>query len=740
MIINKVISKINFWPKLSREIRLSVLFAFIIALGLLFGNEIFAASKQNNTADEQLLDNGKRIWNLDNVDILALIGEVSRVTGRNFVIDPRVKGTASLVSNEPMDNKQAYAAFLSILQVLGYATVESGPITKIIPSSVAKSYDTKVNIKDLSKLGDEMVVQVIPVKHVTASALIPILRNLVNQQGMIAPYTPSNIIVVADHASNVKRITEIINRIDQESSDDVEIIRLKDASAEEVVKTLNNLLQRGQGLGEPVTQQIKLAADIRTNSILLSGDKGKRLKVRAVIAQMDVPTPNTGDTEVIYLQFQNAGDLVPVVSTIIESYYEKLKGSRQAPSTSTSRSSAGGSVRASDTSSSSSSDGISSSFNLEAERRGEGETLSAPGVRAEPNTNALIITAPQELMRSIKSVISKLDIRRYQVLVEALIVEVQLEHNLDLGVEWRLPHFNDGFGGGTNFGDPNSNTATAGLINSAYSTATSLSSLPLRSIPLSGMTIGFLRGGDIRAIVHSLAQDINTNILSTPSLVTMDNETAEIVVADNIPFQTGSITNAASDTGNITNSFEYKDVGLKLKITPMITKGDAIKLTIEQETGNVRTPGVTPTTAKRTIKTVVSVDDKDILVLGGLIQGQKDAGESKIPIIGDIPIIGNIFKRSDERLTKRNLMVFIRPVVLRTQDQSYNVSLSKYDLMRDSQLLYKVDPSGKIAKDLMNELPDLNKKIPAEQKKLNLPEPFDTTTIISDVLESKLLQ
>jgi general secretion pathway protein D len=302
----------------------------------------------------------------------------------------------------------------------------------------------------------------------------------------------------------------------------------------------------------------------------------------------------------------------------------------------------------------------------------------------------------------------------------------------DLGIEWRLPNFKNDFAGGTNFPD----NADGGLINGATAVAQKASERLLKTLPLSGVTVGFLRGGDLRAVLHALQQDTNTNIVSTPSLVAMDNETAEIVVADKIPFKTADSTSTTVADAPIRSTFDYRDVGLKLNITPMITKGDAVKLTLEQTTGSVKSAATdtTPTTAQRTIKTVVVVNNKDILVLGGLIQTQRDAGESKVPILGDIPLIGNLFKRSTNGISKKNLMVFIRPVVLRNNEESNNVSLSKYDYMRDDQLLYKVDPYSRIAKQMMPQLPDLDKK--ASKKKLNLPDPYNSGSYITDLADS----
>lgn len=697
-------------------------------------NLIDPQTKTDNTLD----DTNKRLWNLKDVDILALIGEISRISGKNFIIDPRISGKATLVSDKPMSDKEAYNAFLSILQILGYAVIDNGTVSKIIPTSDAKAYDTKFNVKDLDKLGDEMVVQVIPVEHVSAVALIPILRSLVSSKAHIAPYSPSNVIIIADHASNVVRIKEIIKRIDLENTDEVEIIPLKDASADEVVKVLNNLLKtNSQSFGEGYAGQIKLAVDSRTNSILLGGDKSKRLKMRALIAQMDVPTPRTGNTEVIWLQYQDAEDLVPVVASVIDVYYNKDKFS--APGGAGGSTSSGGPTSASNVSSSSTSTNNigDSGINLN-EKRGEGQ-LSAPGVRAEPNTNSLVVTAPPELMRSIKAVINKLDTRRQQILVEALIVEVNFDRTNDLGIEWRTRSGETGLAGGTNFPSPTSTSSTAaGPITTAVNTTGDLADAVkgLKSLPLAGLTLGFLKGGNIKAILHALSKDTNTNIISTPTLVSMDNSPAEIIVAENIPFKTQTQNNLSGGSNNI-NSFEYKNVGLQLIMTPSITKGDAIRLTIDQKTNSVKDLGTdnNPTTLVRSIKTAVVVNNKDVLVLGGLIQAQRSGGISKVPLLGDIPILGRLFSRDVDTITKKNLMVFIRPVIIRNRQDSNNISYSRYDMLRDSELLHKVDPYGQIAQQDMPELPDLNSRAEGLEEEIDLPNPFNSQSIFMDILE-----
>jgi len=697
-------------------------------------------------------NNNKRMWNLDDVDLLALIGEMSRVTGRNFVIDSRVTGKASLISNKPMNDEEAYQAFLSILQVQGFTVIDAGRVTKIVPDSVARQIDSKVNSDNLKALGEEMVVQVISVKNVSATALLPILRGLVNQQvAHLAAYAPSNVIVIADHAANVARITEIIKRIDKQNTDDVEIITLKDASSDEIVKVLSNLMANSQQLGDLGTQQIKMAADVRTNSILLSGDKSKRLKIRALIAQMDVPTPRTGDTEVIRLNYQTADALVPVISGIVEAYWGKAGNNSYDSNASRSRSSgdpgAAGLYKSNSTNlinNSNSPNNNNSGLNMAStlqlpDARREGGA-SGPGVRAEPNTNALVVTAPPELMKNIKAVIAELDVRRYQVLVEALIVEVTMQRTQDLGIEWRLNHNNNsGLRGGTNFG---SGDSTTGFINGAIANinaknvAAGVAPNLLTTLPLSGLTLGFMHGSDLKAVLYALQKDNNTNIVSTPSLVAMDNETAEIVVADKIPVKTGDSVSTTSADAPIRSTFDYRSVGLTLKLTPMITKGDAVKLTIEQTQGSIKDLGAngdTPTTSERSIKTAVVVNNQDILVLGGLIQDQQGASESKIPFLGDIPLIGEMFKRGGDSLTKKNLMVFIRPVVLRNNEESNNVSLSKYDYTRDGQLLYKLDPYAKIAQELIMELPEKNNNNNKnkDNKKLKLPEPFNTDLTIA---------
>jgi general secretion pathway protein D len=708
-----------------KALQYCIFWALVTAGSLFYSVGIFSASANNIARSDQGAAEAqqnqpdkKRLWNLDNVDILALIGEISRLTGRNFIIDPRVSGKASLVSNKPIDDMEAYRVFLSILQVLGFAAVDNGEVVKIVPVAVAKQLDTKVVHGDLSSLGDEMVVQVIAVKHIAVSALVPILRSMANPQGQLASYGPSNVIVIADSASNVTRMVEIIRRIDQEGSDEIEVVPLKDASADELVRTLANLSRLQQG--ESAAQLPKMAADLRTNSILLGGDKTKRVKLRALIAQMDVPTPHNGNTEVVFLQYQNAESLVGVLSSVISAYYGKEdSGSggynsnvgRQAPLAATPQAAAAYAGTGSGTGSGSA-DSFGGATDTRTSKRSQESSASAPGVRAEPNTNALVITAPPELMRNLKAVIARLDIRRPQILVEAAIVEVSLNQTQDLGIEWRLGNHGNGIAGGTSYADPFSKAATQGLIDT--------SAPYLSHLPSNGLSVGFIRGGNLRAVIHTLTQDTNTNIISTPSLVAMDNETALITVADDIPYQ--KLTQVSPEGTQLNTAYDYKSVGFTLKMTPMITRGDAVRLTIDQTVGSLKSPGLTPTTTNRIIKTAVVVNDSDILVLGGLITGQHDEGISKVPFLGDIPLFGRLFQRTTHAMSKRNLMVFIRPVILRDNQDSVNVSMNKYDLMRDTEFLGRVDPFGAIAPHAPLALPAVVKD--QIDQKLALPEPF----------------
>lgn len=588
--------------------------------------------------------------NLKDADIGTLITTVGEITGQNFIVDPRVKGQVTVISTTPMSPEDIYGVFLSVLQVHGFAAVPAGPVTKIVPEVGAKQ-DGGSHFDFYGMADDEIVTRVIEIVNVPAAQLVPILRPLVPQYGHLAAYSPSNMLIISDRAANVGRMTEIIRRIDQGGDDEVEVIRLRNASAADVQQTLNGLLQSQQSKRDPSQQPITLIADERTNSLILSSDKAQRMRIRALIAHLDIPLEEDGDTQVIYLSYADAETLAP----ILEGYAETQTNAK------------GGAKK-------------------------EGSGGSNPDVRivAEPNTNALVITAPPKIMRGLRSVIAQLDIRRAQVLVEAILAEVSINRSRQLGIDWAV--LNDERIAAASIFNQNVITGAAAAASGNIAGATGL----LRT----GFNVG---GGSIKddgtsfaLLLNALAGDGETNVLSTPSLVTMDNEEAEISVGQEVPFLTGSYGN--SNTGSTVNPFqtiERRDVGLTLGITPQINEGDTIKLTIKQESSNVSagTAGaVDLITNKRTLNTTVMVGNGDILVLGGLIDDNVQRTEQKVPILGDIPLLGALFRSSSVENAKQNLMIFIRSTILRDRESASYYTRVKYDRMRHLQDLANEQP------------------------------------------------
>jgi len=587
--------------------------------------------------------------NLKDADIGALISTVAEVTNRNFIVDPRVKGKVTVISTRPMNSDEVYQVFLSILKVHGFAAVPSGEVIKIVPDVNAKQDGIPTSSDAEPGQGDEMVTRVIQVDNVTAAQLVPILRPLVPQQGHLAAYPATNVLIISDRANNVERLMSIIHRIDQVSDSEIEVIPLDHASAVEVVRVLTSLnraapgAQGGAGADTPI-----LVADERTNSVLLGGDHSDRLRMRAIISHLDTPLESGGNTDVVYLRYAEASE---IVSTLM---------------------------------------GVGK---IEEKESQQGKAATSRGsfdIQADESTNSLVITAPPDIMRTLKRVISQLDIRRAQVLVEAVIAEVSADTTRELGVQWIFSGAKDGEGpiGVVNF--TNSGSPIADTINGAASVANG-GTFPTI---LDNALLGFGRtSGSFNyvAVMNALASDANTNILSTPTLVTLDNEEAEIVIGENVPFVTGSFTSTGGTDG-ATNPFQTiqrEDVGLTLKIKPQINEGDALRLEIEQEVSSIAdsVAGASDlVTNKRSIKTNVMVDNGQVVVLGGLIEENVRESEQKVPLLGDIPLLGALFRSNTGDVEKTNLMVFIHPVILRDAAVTDVYTNNKYNYIRSLQL------------------------------------------------------
>lgn len=596
--------------------------------------------------------------NFKDAELQQIVEYMSMLTGKTFVVDPRVRAQVTVLSSRPVTAEAAYQAFLSILAVHGFAAVPQGTVTKIVPDANVRQMPANDLPGSTSSTSDEIVTQVISVRNVSAAQLVPILRPLIPTYGHLAAYPSSNMLIISDRAANVNRMIRIIERIDQSGDDQIDIVRLENASAAEIVRVMNTLnAGNQQGAEAGGGAAAKVVADDRTNSVLLTGEKTQRLRLKALIAHLDTPLENGGDTEVRYLHYADAEDIAKKIK-------EQGQGFSQAAGQPASAAGAGGSQANKDLM-----------------------------VWADKQTNAVIITAPPKVKKQVMSIIDKLDIRRPQVLVEAIIVEVSSKKTSQLGINWALYNSDSSNSSipGAVFNQPTGTGDGIGDIAKAIQTPASA------TIP-TGLTFGLGRiagaGTNFAILLRALRGDADTNIISTPSILTIDNEEAEVKIAQEVPFLTGQYTNsstASSGTTGIVNPFQTiqrQEVGTILKITPQINEGDSVLLKISQEQSGIAqgTSGaVDLITNKRTITTKALVEDGGIIVLGGLISDDLREGQNRVPILGSIPIIGELFKTRNVDKSKTNLMVFIRPTILRESAQTAIQTNSKYNLMRDIQ-------------------------------------------------------
>jgi general secretion pathway protein D len=608
---------------------------------------------------------GTHTLNLKEADIQALIATVSEITGKNFIVGPNVSGKVTVVSAHPMKPDEIYDVFLSVLRVHGYAAIPSGSMIKIVPEAMAQQDGSGGLNGTHGHEPDELVTQIVPVKHVSATELVPILRPLMPQGAQLIAHSGSNSLVISDRAGNVARVTSIIERIDTVSDAGVEVIPLQHASAAEVARTMTQLV--GDNKADALGDAPKVFADERTNSILLSGGKSGRLRMRALVTHLDTPINDGGETQVVYLNYANAKDMVPILQGVAATLTGDVQPGKAAA--------------------------------VGAPGAGPAGTSSSTAtIQAHEGDNALVISAPPAVFRSLASVIRQLDIRRAQVLIEAVIAEVADETANELGVQWQLP-LSDHVIGGTNF-----NGTSAG--NNILSAAAGLNSSSGPAITVgNGLALGYLDTITVKgrkllslgALVNALRSNGKNNILSTPSVMTLDNQEAMIKVAQEVPFLTGSYATNTGASGNentsgIGNPFQTiqrKDVGLTLTVTPHINSGDAVRLDLHQEVSNLLPPvqgAVDLVTNKREVKTTVLVKNDSLLVLGGLISDNVKDSVQKVPGLGEIPLIGNLFRYRSNDHAKQDLMVFLHPRILKDSVTEAAVSEEKYNFIRTEQL------------------------------------------------------
>jgi general secretion pathway protein D len=585
--------------------------------------------------------------NYKEADIRQIVEAVGEVTGKNFIIDPRVNAKVTMLSSTPMSPDAFYEAFLSILQVHGYVAVTTGDLIKIVPDATARQYAGPMGTSSAAG-ADDIVTQVIQVNNVGAAQLVPILRPLVPQYGHLVAHPGSNMLIISDRSANVIRMMTIIRRIDQSNDEDIEVIRLEHASATEIVRIMTALTQQPRADGVPVT--ISLVADARTNSVLIGGDKSERLRLRALIAHLDTPLEDGGDTQVRYLRYADSEDLAA-----------KLQAHFAGQATAA------------------------------AEQASGAATGAAISVWADTQTNAIVVNAPPKMMRSLMQIVDKLDIRRAQVLVEAIIVEVAADKTSELGVTWAVQGANDN----APIAVTNFPSFGSGVVQIAAAGATDGGSVSEGTALIGdGMTLGVGRisdsGVSFAAIIRALNGDADTNIISTPSLVTTDNEEASLNVGQEVPFVTGSYSNTGNAGGAVNpfQTIQREQIGVKLTITPQINEGDSLLLKISQEISSIAqaaTGAVDLITNERIIETTVIVDDGQILVLGGLLEDVIRESEQNVPYLSKIPLLGGLFRSRKTDKVKTNLLVFIRPKILRDRASISLETNAKYNQMRDFQ-------------------------------------------------------
>ncbi len=637
--------------------------------------------------------------NFKGTEITEFVNIVGKNLKKTMIVDPNVRGKINVRSYDLLSEDQYYQFFLNVLEVYGYAAVEmDNNIIKVIRNKDAKTSSIPVVGRDSITLGDEMVTRVVEVKNVTVRELVPLLRQLSDQAGggNVVNYDPANVIMLTGTAATVNRLVKIIERVDKAGDQDVEIIKLKYASAGEMVRIIEAMNKPSSGkAGQPTFLIPKIVADDRSNSVIISGEVKARERVTRLVKRLDSELETSGNTRVYYLKYSKAEDLVSVLQGVSDSIVADASSAKS---------------------------------------KSKSNKKRDISIDAHESTNAIVITAEPDMLRSLEAVIRQLDVRRAQVLVEAIIVEVFESDGVNLGVQWYSEQ-----GGFTQFTNgPASLSSIAGAAKSAEGTdasqtiITSPDGTVTRSDnpgtkgdytllaqvlgSVSGMMFGVMKN-DWGAIVQAVSSDTNSNILATPSITTLDNEEAYFIVGQEVPIITGSAT--GSNNANPFQTVDRQEVGIKLRVTPQVNEGDAVQLIIEQEVSSVSgSTGVDISINKREIKTTVMADNGATVVLGGLIDEDVQESVQKVPLLGDIPWIGHLFKSTSNSTRKRNLMVFLRPTIVRDGALMDEISQSKYNFIRADQIRKQEEGISLMSNEVMPILPDWNDQ-------LTLPPSFD---------------
>ena len=595
--------------------------------------------------------------NLKDTDIQEFIEFVADVTETTIVVDPSVKGKIKVISSKPVSKAELYDLFLSILDVHGYTAVRSGAVVRVIPNKNARSSPVDV-ISGTSDINAEYVTQVIRLDNVSAAKLIPVLRPLVPQQAHMAAYAPSNAIIISDIRANIDRMEKIIASMDQSAVKETEIIKLKYGVSTDVVEMLKTLEKSRAGEGADASKEATLVADKRTNSVVVTADELSIERIKSLIDYLDIPLEQSGNVRVMYLEYADATEVAEVLTRVMQNL---------------------------------------SRLDDEASGRSRAANAAKSTIEADAGTNSLIITADADEMAALESVIARLDIRRAQVLVEAIIVEMEIVEGRELGLQWLFANDSGLYGSNISSSSAqqgrNATIAQAIIPEDSASTDIGVRDLAGALSQVPGTTFGWGvvdEGLTMTTILNALESQGNANILSTPSLLTLDNEEAFITVGQQVPFVTGSYTNtgAANGVANPFQTIQRENVGVTLQVTPQINEGDSVVMDIVQEVSSISQQVLSASdviTNERKIETKVLAKDGDIVVLGGLVKDDVQDSQQGVPLLSDIPVLGRLFRSDVVSVTKSNLLVFIRSTIIRDDADLAGATAEKYRYIRDQQ-------------------------------------------------------
>ncbi|MFO1310298.1 MAG: type II secretion system secretin GspD [Burkholderiales bacterium] len=649
----------------------------LAALALAAGVAILAAAAPARAADDPVT------LNFTNADIEAVVKAVSEITGRSFIVDPRVKGTVTIVSSRPVPRSLVYPTLLSALRTQGIAVVEGDSVFRVVPETEAKLQGGPVERGAVTAGGDRMVTQVIPLRYESAAQLVNVLRPMITPSNTIAAYPGANALVITDYADNLKRLEKVIASLDQPPGGEPMVVPVRYASAIDLVPTITKLLSDPAAPGAPDAQQrVTVVADARSNSVLIRADNpGRAARVRQLVEQLDTPGRAGGNMFIVYLKNAEAARVAQTLRALLTG-----QDASPAPSGALSPPAAPPSATAATTSSA-----LANPTPLPFTSGPAASSFSAGGatISADTANNALVIMAPEPVYNNLRAVIEKLDVRRAQVYVEALIVEVSADKAAEFGIQWQaLTGVNSTqtrVVGGTNFG------ARGGGSN-IIDIAANLGSVG------QGLNLGVIRGTinipglgtiqNLAFLARALETQINANILSTPTLLTLDNEEARIVVGQNVPFVTGQYAQTGSTTTvQPFQTIERRDVGLVLRVKPQITEGGTVRLVLYQEVSRIQDQSSATgiILSKRSLESSVVVDDSQIVVLGGLIEDRVTDGTDKVPIAGDVPLVGQLFRYDARRREKTNLMIFLKPTIVRTGADGREFTSERYQYLQSEQ-------------------------------------------------------